>query len=448
MLNTAGEVLKDPRSGYLLSGWYELVCKFSDLNKGFVVAGYVLKTLGRLLKPRFSVNPGQVPFWLQNLVIRYVQAVSMSDLLATLMAGEETSKNYSNLRPYLDSQSVIRVGGRLKDANRLPFTVRSPVLLNSKHPYARRFLEHVHFNVLSHCGGKNTLLAETRWQVWIIGGSQLAKSVVRGCVHCKRSLKTLPMKVGCAPLHFTRLPLAAGCAFHEIGIDMAGPFYAKHGRSRAVAKRFVLLFVCCWTRALSLEVMDGASTESCVLAFLRHCNTYGFPKYVNSDRGSNLIGLDRHLRDQWGVLENEFKNQKKNWPMIRWHFNPPYSPRFTGHVETMVKLMKNSLRKLLGQPQYLFRDEQLLTLLKVVQGYGNQRPLTTPSSDPNDPPPLTPSDFLLTGNRVLGGLPELEQNKYDLKIRKESLGKATKEMWHILCKEYLNYFARIPQDQG
>ena len=107
-------------------------------------------------------------------------------------------------------------------------------------------------------------------------------------------------------MHYSRLPIKTGCAFSEIGIDMAGPFMVKHGKTRAVGKRFVILFSCCWTRALSLEIMDDASTESCIMAFLRHSNTYGFPRYVNSDRGTNLIGADRHLREQWAVVE-------KNW---------------------------------------------------------------------------------------------------------------------------------------
>ena len=438
----------EERTGWLLSFWYKLVMEFSNLNRGYAVACLVLKALGKFRRPPFSVNPSQVTLWMQNNLIKYAQHESLSQLLEKLQSAKTPDKKYSNLRPYLDDNSLIRVGGRLRDADRMPFSVRSPLLLDGDHDYSRRLFEHIHANVLRHCGGKDTLVAEARWQVWVIGGNQLAKKVTRSCVRCRRALKTKPMRVAEAPLHFTRLPLAEGCAFQEIGIDMAGPFYAKHGRSRATAKRFVLLFVCCWTRAISLEMMDGASTESCVMAFLRHCNLFGLPKYVNSDRGSNLVGLDRHLQEQWHVLVSEFEKQKSDWPLVRWHFNPPYSPRFSGHVETMVKLMKNSLRKILGQPQYLFRDEQLATLLKVTQGFANQRPLTTPSSDPHDPPPLTPSDFLLTGNRVLGSLPELKQSSYDLKVRKESLGEATKEMWQALCKEYLVTLQEYPKMRG
>ena len=137
------------------------------------------------------------------------------------------------------------------------------------------------------------------------------------------------------------------------------------------------------------------------------------------------------------MVEGELKKRSLDWPSISWRFNPPYSPRFTGHVEVMVKILKNCLKKLLGQPQYVFRDEELFTFIKIAQGYANMRPLSSPSDDPDDPPPITPADFLMTGNRFLGGVPELELDKYDLKTRKEMLGSITKELWSCLTKDYI-----------
>ena len=177
--------------------------------------------------------------------------------------------------------------------------------------------------------------------------------------------------------------------------------------------------------------LEPGSYGHCQYGELRHglrssLQRVWFSRYVNSDRGSNLVGMDRHYREQWEVVEGELTKRQMQWPQIRWKFNPPYSPRFTGHVETMVKVTKNSLRKVLGRPSYLFHDEQLRTLIKITQGYANMRPLSEPSDDPNDPPPLVPADFLLTGSRLLGGIPEMKFESYSLKTRKEMLGKVTK----------------------
>ena len=439
--------ITDPRTGWRDDFWAEIVGKYGDLGKGFRVASRVYELLGKFSRYNFATTTYYANKGLQLCVLRSVQSKELIDLKAGLEKGE-VNKTYESLRPFLDSFGLIRVGGRLKHSYRLPLSTRCPVLLDGEKSYARMLLEHVHRNELRHCGGKRTLMAEVRWNVWITHLASLARKVVRSCVWCNRSSKQAPVKMSSAPLHYTRLPLANGCAFSEIGLDMAGPFSAKHGRSRAVSKRYILLFSCCWTRALSLEVIDSASTESCVLAFLRHTNTFGFPRYVNSDRGSNLVGLDRHLQTQWAVVEKELTKRSLEWGTIKWNFNPPYSPRFTGHVEVMVKITKTCLRRLLGQSRYLFRDEELQTLVKVAQGYANMRPLTAPSSDLDDAPPLTPADFLMTGNRFLGGIPELDFDLYDAKNRKEMLGKITRELWESLTKEYVLEMQKYSKVKG
>ena len=99
--------------------------------------------------------------------------------------------------------------------------------------------------------------------------------------------------------------------------------------------------------------------------------------------------------------------------------------------------MKKNLRNILGQSKYTFRDEELCTLIKIAQGYANSRPLTEPSDDCRDPLTLCPADFLLTGSRFLGGLPELDHDCYSGKTRKEMIGKVNQELWQGLIKEYI-----------
>ena len=437
------------RTGWPDTFWLEIVSKFSNLEKGVRVGCLVLRWLGKFSRCNWRIHPVQSRVYLHHCVFRAAQFQGLAELRNSLLnSSNKIPKEFNELNPQIDDHGVIRLGGRLRHAKRLPYAVRCPVVLNGKHPYSRMLLVHLHSYELRHCGGKKTLMAESRWKVWISGLARLSKDIIRKCVHCIRSTKRLPAKIHEAPLHFSRVPLKQGCAFSEIGLDMAGPFYAKHGRTRAVGKRFLLIFSCCWTRALSIEVMDSASTESCVFAFLRHCNVFGYPRYVNSDRGSNLTGLDRHYKEQWEVLNEQFASHQQKWPEIQWNFNPPYSPRFAGHVEIMVKVTKTCLRKILGQNRYLFRDEELNTLTKVVQGYANLRPLSEPSDDPNDMPPLVPADFLMTGSRFLGGIPELPLKNYSLNTRKEMLGKVTRDLWESLTEEYILELQKFHKTKG
>ena len=434
---SSNHVPRDNRTGWPDEFWYKIVLKFEDLEKGIKIGALVLHFLGKFKRFNWTSTTKLYKRYVDLAVIRSAQHQGLFEVVTSLLNKTKVPSKYTALNPYLDDFSVVRIGGRLRDARRLPLEARSPILLSGKHEYSRRILQQLHAVTLRHCGGKRTLMSESRWRVWIEGLSVAAKTVLRQCVWCRRSSKALPAKMHEAPLHFSRLPLKKGCGFSEIGLDMAGPFHVKHGKTRAVGKRFVLVFSCCWTRAISLEVIDSASTESCVLAFLRHCNTFGYPRYVNSDRGTNLVGLDRHFQEQWSVLEAAFRGSSVNWPTIQWKFNPPYSPRFSGHVETMVKVTKNCLRKIIGQPRYLFRDEELRTLLKVAQGYANMRPLAAVSDDPHDPPPIVPADFLMTGSRFLGGLPETTFASYPLKTRKEMLGEVTRELWTELVSGYI-----------
>ena len=416
--------------------WLQALGRFGDLRLGLRACRRALEFLGKFSRCGWEVYK-DTERAIQIRVFRGSQAGGLREFIEALETGKPVSKKFKAYDPFLDRHGVVRLGGRLRHVTRLPFETRCPVILAGDHEYALQLLRHIHVHELNHCGGKKTLMAETRWKVWITGLSKMAKRVIKECTRCTKSCNTKALTQKIAPMHYTRIPIKDGHAFSEIGLDMAGPFIVKHGRTRAVGKRFILLFSCCWTRALSLEMVEDASTDSCVMAFLRHSNTYGFPKYVNSDRGTNLVGADRHFKEQWATVEKELAAKSIDWPTLHWNFNPPYSPRFSGHVEIMVKITKTSLRRILGQPKYLFRDEELRTLIKIVQGYANMRPLSEPSTDPLDAPPLVPADFLLTGNRFLGGIPEVELDKYPLRTRKEMMGKVTKELWKELTSEYL-----------
>ena len=59
----------------------------------------------------------------------------------------------------------------------------------------------------------------------------------------------------------------------------------------------------------------------------------------------------------------------------------------------MTRSIRRILRALLGCQ--LVDDEALLTLMAEVEKILNDRPLTSPTSDSNDPEPLSPSKLLL-----------------------------------------------------
>lgn len=78
---------------------------------------------------------------------------------------------------------------------------------------------------------------------------------------------------------------------------------------------------------------------------------------------------------------------------IEWHFNPPSASHMGGIWERMIRSTRTILKALAREQ--LLTDEQLQTLMAEGERIMNDRPITTVSSDPKDPPALTPSMLLL-----------------------------------------------------
>ena len=222
-------------------------------------------------------------------------------------------------------------------------------------------------------------------------------------------------------------------AFSEIGVDFCGPFFATVGRSQV--KRHVLVIVCCVTRAVNIEVCHALDGKSCLAALERHMARYGRPTYVNSDNGANFIASARHLEERLKILRQEGVPESSRWTCnIEWYFNPPASPTWTGHVECFVKLVKRALRCLKPRLKATFNDEELTTLIVQTQGFLNMRPLLDIRPEC---PPLTPADFLLTGNPRLANLPVVLPEKLTLETRKELIWGNLEEVWERFKTGYV-----------
>ncbi|KRX41859.1 hypothetical protein T09_12725, partial [Trichinella sp. T9] len=88
----------------------------------------------------------------------------------------------------------------------------------------------------------------------------------------------------------------------------------------------------------------------------------------------------------------------------KWKFIPPRAPWMGGYWERLIRTMKESLRKVLGQA--LLDEEELRTVLCEVGACFNARPLTLVEEEPGGPAPLSPFQ-LLTG-RTYTDLPAVD----------------------------------------
>ena len=180
-------------------------------------------------------------------------------------------------------------------------------------------------------------------------------------------------------------------AFSQTSIDFVGPFYTKQGRGKPPHKRYLCLFTCLGTRAVYLEVAYDLDTDSFLNAFFRMVSQRGLPKDVLSDNGTNFVGANNELEELAGLDKGTIQEKTACYG-VKWHFNPPLSPHFSGVHEVMIKAAKKAISAILSSADVT--DEELLSAVVGAEGLINSRPLTYQSVNPQDPVPLTPNHFL------------------------------------------------------
>ena len=223
-------------------------------------------------------------------------------------------------------------------------------------------------------------------------------------------------------------------AFSQTSVDFAGPFYTKQGRGKTRHKRYLCLFTCLGTRAVHLEVAYGLDTDSFLNAFFRMMSRRGLPKNVLSDNGTNFVGANNELEELAG-LDREKIQEKTACYGIKWHFNPPLAPHFSGVHEVMIKAAKKAIYAILSSADGT--DEELLSGVVGAEGLINSRPLTYQSVNPQDPVPLTPNHFL---HGQLGGqfAPDaVDSTAFKPRRRWRRDQERVRHFWHRWLREWL-----------
>ena len=347
-----------------------LVGRFAPLRKGLKIAALVCHFLNiRMVKnraPSFEITKAAV-WW---SLIKYDQSRTLMGLKRALETSGQVPHALVPLRPFIGSNGEIRSCSCLQNLPHLEPEAKKPIILHKDSKLGEEILRDLHSEELRHCRGINTLLAEANRKYLILRARILAKRVLKTCPWCLQRSNPKPLELAAVPLHPNRGGLSMR-PFAEMGVDMAGPFLVKHGKTRANIKIYSIPFVCCATWAVNIKAAEDASTESCRMAFERHCSRYGNPERVYSDNGKNFVGLNNSLQVQYQTWIETATRLKEQQEGIEWCFTPPHSPRWNGHVEIMVKIFKKTLKQLMTGNTKGLRTEEFYTLCTIAAGYMN-----------------------------------------------------------------------------
>jgi hypothetical protein len=375
-----------------------------------------------------------------NVIVKSIQKRSFAEEYHQLSTGGGIEKNSTirNLSPFLDENGVIRVGGRIRNAN-LAYNQKHPVLIPKNHNVTEAIIRHFHVKNL-HSGTQSTL-ASIRQQYWPIAGRNKIKQIIHKCISCFRAKPIIAQqKMGDLPVK--RLEPAR--PFINSGLDYCGPILIKTHRGRGkqkTIKAYVCLFICLSTKAIHIELVSDLTADTFLDALKRFVSRRGTVKSIISDNATNFIKANKDLIDLHQFFQNSEISRKLVTTLsnenIQWKFIPPRTPNFGGLWEAGVKSVKYHIKRVVGETVLTY--DELYTLLTRIEACLNSRPLVPMSNDPNDLTAITPGHFLI-GEALTAPLePDLTELKINRLSRHQLLERLRQHFWKRWRTEYLSY---------
>lgn len=413
---------------------------FSNLLRLTRTAAYCLRFIANCSKKTLDRNVAsltnkEVTSALMRL-IKIAQIESFSDDYQRLNQKRplDPKSRILSLTPFIDTEGLIRVGGRLEHST-FSFGKKHPILLPAKHKLTSLFFEQEHKRLLH--PGPNLLLSSIRQTFWPILGRNLARKTVRNCVKCFR-FNPITQRQLMGDLPTERLTVMP--PFHAVGVDYAGPLMIKNngGKKAILSKCYICIFVCLTTKSIHIEPITSLTTDAFISAFRRFIARRGKPLHVYSDNATNFVGANKELKQLYQFIRENSNSidEQMNNEGINWHFIPAHAPNFGGLWEAGIKSIKYHLKRVMYNASLTF--EELFTILVQIESILNSRPLTQLSTDPNDLEVLTPAHFLI--GRTFTSLPDpdvrdIKLNRLD---RYQYLQRLNQQFWNRWSKDYLN----------
>ncbi|BES91769.1 Pao retrotransposon peptidase [Nesidiocoris tenuis] len=366
-------------------------------------------------------------------LVRFVQSQVFSSEIKLLSEGKLIASKFRKLNPFLDDDSIIRVGGRLKHAP-IPSDQKHPMLLPKAHHFTHLVVDHFHLKYL-HAG---PLLVQSliRAEFWIVNSREVIRNRLSRCVTC---FKTKPKEQEHLMGDLPTSRLEPISAFYRCSCDYGGPYRIKASslRNAKVTKAYICLFVCFTTRAIHLELVSDLTTDAFIAALRRFVGRRGSVSEIQSDCGTNFVGAKHKLEDWSKFVSSKQHNSQVEKCLseegITWKLCAPGSPHLNGLAEAGIKSIKTHLTKVIGEQTLTY--EEFYTILTQIEAVVNSRPITQVSSDPNDLQALTPGHFLM--QRPAFALVGPEPENLNITKRWKLVQKLLHSFWDRWRKDYL-----------
>ncbi|GFY32075.1 integrase catalytic domain-containing protein [Trichonephila clavipes] len=238
-----------------------------------------------------------------------------------------------NLNPFIDSDGLSRVGGRLSNSD-LPYVNKHPAILPGNHNLTVQIIVHFHRNNLH--TGASSLLHYVREKFWPLNGRSLCRKVVHECLVC-----------------FKSRPLVTSQLMGNLPRDRGVPDYP---------------FNC---SAIHIEIVSDLTSDAFIATLKRFFSHRGKCAKLYSDNGKTFVGANKELKRFLKLIEDSDDNLAGflSAEGIEWKFIPPRAPSFGGLWEASVKSIKYHLRRLVSGSNLTY--EEFLTVCIQIEGILN-----------------------------------------------------------------------------
>ena len=189
------------------------------------------------------------------------------------------------------------------------------------------------------------------------------------------------------------------------------------------------------TRAIHLELVEGYDTQSFLISFKRFTSIRGYPGYIHSDNGSQLVAANKELREmtkKWDLSNLSDFGTKHG--MI-WSFNQSANAPFqNGCSESLIKLVKRGILLSIGNS--ILSYGELLTTFYDIANLLNQRPIgIKPGDDLSLGTYLCPNDLVL-GHNCNRAPNETFEESDNLTKRYQFINQVVSSFWKKWNRDY------------
>ena len=322
-----------------------------------------------------------------------------------------------------DNATIV---GRFTDAMLDLTSTSFCVPLVEKHsPVAYSIVNDIHWNdKVSNHAGIETTIRQVLKKAYIIEGRSLVKLIKKSCTKC-RIINKKRIEAIMGPLPQSSLTVAP--AFYNTQLDLSGPYKSySPSHKRTTVKIWLVVYCCCSTSAVNINVMDDYSTTAFILSFTRFASRYGFPKKILCDEGSQLVkGLTDMRLSFVDIKTKLFKDRG-----VEFETCPVGAHNMNGKVERKIREINRSLEKSIQNERLSIMQWE--TIAAVISNSINDLPLAVGNVvDSETMDLLTPNRLLLGRNNSSSPTGDFVITEDPTKLLKESskLYKAWFETW-------------------